>query len=170
MSKTQHAKDYATRAAILNSDSVQPDVPVEAVDVAKGIESGIALVENVIETEPPTASVKQALQDEAFMAQRVEVVFADPSNESEPQFIECTVNGIYFSARRGEQRHVPRSHLAVIARSKNHRVTQQKITLPDGSMGYKEAVVPQPMYPFSVVHDPAGARGLTWLRQVMQGT
>lgn len=171
MSKTsQQARDHALRAAILSSDSVQPDVPAEDVDIAKGAASGLAFVENAIETEPPTANVKKALADEAFMAQRVEVAFADPANENEPQFVECTVNGIYFSARRGETRAVPRSHLAVIARSKQHRVSQQKVTLADGSMAYKEKVVPQPMYPFSVLSDPAGARGVTWLRQVMQAT
>ena len=104
------------------------------------------------------------------MQDMIEVVFADPASEFEPQFVEAGVNGEKICIRRGDTARIKRCHLAVIAGAKTERLAQKKITLPDGSMGYEERSVLQPVYPFQVIHDPAGAKGITWLRQAMQAS
>jgi hypothetical protein len=161
------AKTY-TRAKI-STDSVQLDQPTDVVNHGLVAETGIALSGAGIETEGPTQNVKAALSEEQFMQNMLEVSFAEAGNENEHQFVEGGVNGERFCFRRGgDTVKIKRSHLAVIASAKQERLKQTKITLPDGSMGYEERMVLQPVYPFQVVYDPAGARGITWIRQLMQ--
>lgn len=159
------------RKGAQDSRDVAFDNPTERVDLARGAASGIALVDTVagIETEPPTASVKAALEDERFMAEKVDILLHAPGSEDEHQFCEVTVNGQPFCLRRDGETvwSVPRAHVAVIAAAKTQRLVQKKITAADGSMGYEEKAVLQALYPFQVVSDP-NPKGPAWLRQVVQ--
>ncbi len=160
-----------TRRAQLDSTDIDLDTPSTDVDHGLVKDQGLALVGGTagIETEGPTASVKAALADEKFMAEFVEAQFHDPATEHDPQFVEGGVNGERFCFARDSNRtyKVRRSHLGVIASAKMERLVQRRITLPDGSMGYEEKMVLQPLYPFSVIYD-ANPKGGTWLRQVLQ--
>jgi hypothetical protein len=161
------AKIYK-RVAIA-SENVEFDTPSQDVDHGRVRETGIALPDaRGIEIEPPTRNVAEALSNEAFMQQMLEVTFADPGNENEHQFVEGGLNGEKFCFRRGDTVKVKRCHLAVIANAKQERLKQTKVTAADGSMGYEERMVLQPVYPFQVTYDPAGQRGISWVRQVLQ--
>lgn len=163
------AKTQYTRRAVIATENVRLDQPSQDVDHSLVKTTGIALPDaRGVEGEPPTGNVVQALRDESFMRDTIEVTFAEPGNEWEPQYVEVGVNGEKFCARRGDTVSIKRCHLAVVAAAKQTRVKQDKITLPDGSMGYRELSVLQPVYPFQVLSDPAGQSGLTWLRQIMQ--
>lgn len=156
--------------AILSTDGVKLDTPSQDVDHGLVKATGMALADAAgIENEPDTAKVRKALSEEQFMAQAVDIILHEPGDsENEHRFCECTVNGEYICLPRdGNQHTVKRYHLAVIAAAKVQKLSQTKITHPDGSMGYKEKATLHPVYPFSVVHDPNPA-GVTWLRQIMQ--
>lgn len=173
MSKTpeiqrRDAPSIGPRATGLESQRVEPDVPVQDVDHSRVAKTGIAL-DNArgIELDPFTPNTKKLFEDERFMAERIEVMLADPGNEDEHQFAEITVNGERVCIRRGETGIMKRCHLAVLAGAKTQRLVQTKITNPDGSMGYQEKFVLRPIYPFQVVNDP-NPKGALWLRQLLQ--
>lgn len=163
-------KTIITKRATLDSENVALDTPAQDVDHNLVRTTGIALADaQGIENEATVSSVKRALSEEQFMAERVQVILGSPQNDSDHQFCEVTVNGEYVCLRRdGETAYdVKRAHLGVIASAKVQRLVQKKITLPDGSMGYEERAVLQPLYPFQVLSDP-NPRGVTWLRQMLQ--
>lgn len=154
---------------LIATESIELDQPTQDVDHSRVAATGIALSGAAgIETEAPTRNVAQALQDERFMHDILEVTFAEPADENEPQFVEAGVNGEKICVLRGSTARLKRCHVAVIAAAKQERLKQVKVTAPDGSMGYQEQMVLKPVYPFQVLHDPAGAKGVTWLRQIMQ--
>jgi hypothetical protein len=147
-----------------------PEVPIaqpekfSIEDTAKGknpVQDGSG-----IELEPVVS--KAALDEEYFYRMPIEVHLHDPADESEAAFAEVRVNGELRTMLRGETYTIPRSHVAVLAQAKAQRMMQKKIVNPDGSMGYEERMVTRLAYPFSVVHDPAGAKGADWLRQLLK--
>jgi hypothetical protein len=155
---------------ILSTDKVKLDTPVQEVNHDLVKTTGVALPDAAgIEGEPDTPRVKKALEDEKFMAEMIEIQVHEPGDsENEHRYCEVTVNGDYRCIPRDGQVHrVKRYHVAVIASAKVQRLRQEKVTAADGSMGYKETAVMQPLYPFSVIHDPNPA-GVTWVRQLMQ--
>jgi hypothetical protein len=121
-----------------------------------------------IETEGPTANIKQALSEEAFMAERLTIALHSPQTEDDPMYVQGGVNGELFSLFRDEnvQHEVKRSWLAVIAQARTGRLKQVAIRNSDGSRGYSETIVSLPAYPFSVIHDP-NPRGPSWLRRIL---
>lgn len=108
-----------------------------------------------------------ALDQEAFMRDELEVYFNEPGNENEPAFVEVNVNGDYRLAVRGDTVKLRRYHVAVLANAKQSRVRQRKIVQPDGSMGFQEENVLALSYPFQVMHDPNPKQGAPWLRQLL---
>lgn len=109
-----------------------------------------------------------ALDQEAFMRDEMEVILMEPGNENDAQFTEINVNGDYrLLMRNGEPQRCRRYHVAVLAQAKQSRVRQKKIVQPDGSMGYQEENVLSLTYPFQVAHDPNPKRGAAWLRQML---
>jgi hypothetical protein len=105
------------------------------------------------------------LEREAFMAQVLEVQLQEAGSEDENQYAEINVNGDYKIIRRGDIGMLKRYHVAVLAQAKEQRLQQKKIVAPDGSMAYEERLVSRQTYPFTVIHDPAGRKGIDWLRQ-----
>jgi hypothetical protein len=151
----------------IDSTNVDIEGATQNVDISQAVRTGIALDDAAgIETEP-VFSTKQ-LDDEAFMHQPLEIHMHEAASEDEPQFAEVTVNGVYRLIVRGQIATVPRAHVAVLANAKQQRLVQTKIVNPDGSMGYQEKAVLRLVYPFSVIHDPAGKRGSDWLRQLLR--
>lgn len=120
-----------------------------------------------MEVEQAKMPTPTELNHEQFMAQELLVHLLDGA-EDEAQFVEVTVNGDYRCGRRGEEITLRRSHVEVLAQSKELILRQKKVTNPDGSMGYEEKMVSRLTYPFSVLHDPAGKRGSDWLRMQLK--
>lgn len=109
-----------------------------------------------------------ALDQEAFMRDELEVMFSEPAGEHEPSFVEVNVNGDYRMAVRGDTVKLRRYHVEVIANAKQSRVRQRKIVNPDGSMGFQEENVLSLTYPFQIVHDPNPRQGAPWLKKLLQ--
>jgi len=108
------------------------------------------------------------IDNEVFMRDELEVMFAEPNNENEASFVEVNVNGDYRMVIRGETAKLRRYHIAVLAQAKQSRVRQRKITNPDGSMGFQEENVLSLTYPFQVMHDPNPKQGVPWLKQLLK--
>lgn len=108
-----------------------------------------------------------ALDQEAFMRDELEVFFQEPNNENEASFVEVNVNGDYRMVIRGNTAMLRRYHVAVLAQAKQSRVRQRKIVNPDGSMGFTEENVLALTYPFQVMNDPNPKQGVPWLKKML---
>lgn len=133
-------------------------------DTAVNLDKG-----EVLAVEGASANdIAKLAADESFASDMLEVVFAD-ANENESPVAEVTVNGIYHCYPRNSQavHNVPRAAVEVLARSKFMRISTEKRLQPDRS----EEMVPiakySACYPFTVVRDPAGAKGSAWLRGIL---
>jgi hypothetical protein len=124
-----------------------------------------------IEIDTDKVISTDALDQEAFMRDEIEIVLMEPGNESDPMFAEVNVNGDYrLLFRNGEPQKCRRFHLAVLAQAKQSRVRQKKIVAADGSMGFAEENVLSLTYPFQVTHDPHPKQGAPWLKKLLQQT
>lgn len=108
-----------------------------------------------------------AIDQEAFMRDELEVFFQEPNNENEASFVEVNVNGDYRMVVRGNTAKLRRYHVAVLAQAKQSRVRQKKIVNADGSMGFAEENVLALTYPFQVMHDPNPKQGVPWLKKML---
>lgn len=120
-----------------------------------------------IEIDTDRVISTDALDQEAFMRDELEVFFNEPNNENEASFVEVNVNGDYRMVIRGNTAKLRRYHVAVLAQAKQSRVRQRKIVSPDGSMGFQEENVLALTYPFQVMHDPNPKQGVPWLKQLL---
>lgn len=119
-----------------------------------------------IDTDPVIST--DALDQEAFMRDELEIILMEPQNENDAQFCEVNVNGDYrLLMRNGEPQKLRRYHVAVLAQAKQSRVRQKKIVNQDGSMGFQEENVLSLTYPFSVSHEPNPKHGAPWLRKML---
>lgn len=123
------------------------------------------LVEATVGLDKPLAKLAE---EERFMNEMIEVYFAEPVNEDiETPVVEVTVNGKYFYCRRGETRSIPRYALEVLARSKFMRVKTERKLDHEGAETMVPKITYSPCYPFQVIMDPSGKRGVEWLRAIM---
>lgn len=156
-----------TKSSMIDSTEIDIDNGTVAMSIANTAKGSNPLLDSSIVTEPVYATAQ--LDEEAFMAQPVDVMLLEPSNESEPQFAEVTVNGNYrLLPRDGNVITIPRTHVGVLCDAKIQRVTQRKVVTSDGSMGYEEQVKTALAYPFSVISDPSGAKGAEWLKKKLR--
>jgi hypothetical protein len=121
-----------------------------------------------IEIDTDKVISTDALDQEAFMRDELEVFFSEPVNENEAAFVEVNVNGDYRMVVRGNTAVLRRYHVAVLANAKQSRVRQRKIVQTDGSMGFQEENVLSLTYPFQVMHDPNPKVGVPWLKKILQ--
>lgn len=121
-----------------------------------------------IEIDTDRVISTDALDQEAFMRDELEVFFNEPGNEHEPAFVEVNVNGDYRMVIRGNTATLRRYHVAVLANAKQSRVRQKKIVNNDGSMGFQEESVLSLTYPFQVMNDPNPKQGIPWLKKLLQ--
>jgi hypothetical protein len=130
---------------------------VEAAQGGKGIEID---TDRVISTD--------AIDQEVFMRDELEVFFNEPQNENDAAFVEVNVNGDYRLVVRGQTATLRRYHVAVLANAKQSRVRQRKVVAADGSMGFREENVLSLTYPFQVMNDPTPKLGIPWLKKMLQ--
>ena len=124
----------------------------------------------IIDVESPTtADFGAVVSEEAFAHQELEVYFPEPADENDFQFVDIKVNELPRKVfkRIGQTMRLKRCEVEVLARSKIARVRTDRRVLPDGSETMEPKISYHPVYPFSVVHDPAGGRGVSWLKTIM---
>jgi hypothetical protein len=110
----------------------------------------------------------EQLDTEKFMCDEMEIVLLEAATENDPQFCEVNVSGDYrLLMRNGEPQRVKRYHVEALARAKQSRVKQEKVTAPEGSQGYRETNVLSLTYPFQVMNDPNPKVGGPWLRKLL---
>ncbi len=143
------------------------DVAIDNAVKTSSIEDTAAgRVDNAGIVTEPIGSIDLTM--EAFMAQPIDVMLMEPSDENEPQYAEVTVNGIYkLIPRDGNTYTIPRSHVEALCNAKPQRISQKKVVVGD-EMIYQEHKRTGFAYPFSVVADPSGSRGHEWLRSKLK--
>ena len=144
-------------------DSNEVDMVGGGIESAAEAKSGRGIeidIDRVISTD--------AIDQEAFMRDELEVFFNEPGNEHEASVVEVNVNGDYRMVVRGNTAKMRRYHVAVLAAAKQSRVRQKKIVAPDGSMGFQEESVLSLTYPFQIMNDPNPRQGVPWLKKLLQ--
>lgn len=144
-------------------DSNETDMIGGGVETVAAAQSGKG-----IEIDTDRVISTDAIDQEAFMRDELEVFFNEPNNEHDPAFVEVNVNGDYRMVVRGNTATLRRYHVAVLANAKQSRVRQRKIVAPDGSMGFQEENVLSLTYPFQVMNDPNPKQGIPWLKKLLQ--
>jgi hypothetical protein len=140
----------------------------EDVEIVNKVQSAAEATKGGHEIDTDRVLSTDALDEEAFMRDEMEIILMEPGNENDAQFCEVNVNGDYrLLMRNGEPQKLRRYHVAVLAQAKQSRVRQKKIVNPDGSMGFQEENVLSLTYPFSVSHDPNSKQGAPWLRKML---
>jgi hypothetical protein len=143
-------------------------VSSEDVEIVNKVQPAAEATKGGHEVDTDRVLSTDALDEEAFMRDEMEVILMEPGNENDPQFCEVNVNGDYrLLMRNGEPQKLRRYHVAVLAQAKQSRVRQKKIVNQDGSMGFQEENVLSLTYPFSVSHDPNPKQGAPWLRKML---
>jgi hypothetical protein len=106
------------------------------------------------------------IETERFMAQMIDVVVHDSSDETDDDFIIVQVNGRTQAFLRNTVQRVRRYFVEALARSKRTTYKQRL----DDRLGEAVVNVMNPRhvlnYPFTVVSDP-DPRGVPWLQQVL---
>ena len=144
-------------------DSNEVDMVGGGIESAAEAKSGRGIeidIDRVISTD--------AIDQEAFMRDELEVFFNEPGNEHEASVVEVNVNGDYRMVVRGNTAKMRRYHVAVLAAAKQSRVRQKKIVASDGSMGFQEESVLSLTYPFQIMNDPNPRQGVPWLKKLLQ--
>ncbi len=126
----------------------------------------VAHEDGVIEsvTEPIMSDHTQQL---LFMEDPITIQLHDPQDNNPEPVVPVGVNGKVLYLQRGQQHTIARKFVEVLARARRVNYTTQDAVTPDGSrtMVLRSATTLQ--YPFTVIHDPAGAVGIEWLRAIM---
>lgn len=159
MSKTQPT---SIRKELVNSDDITLDEVQPNLEVAKdrGVEGEVVV--------PVERDINKLMKVDAFYAEKVLVAFAEPQNENESPYVEANVNGYVFCHKRDMQPvEIPRIVLEYIARAKTMRVRTERKVMQDGSETMVPKISYSPDYPFTVLHDPSGKRGVEWLKTVL---
>lgn len=76
-------------------------------------------------------------------------------------------DGIVQRFRRGTEQKVKRKFIEVLARQKVTTYTQEK-TQTDGVDDIINIPHTALLYPFAILHDPAGAKGAAWLKGILE--
>lgn len=168
------AQAQASQINTLPKTELQPGPEADDRDIVAGTtaidhgRAGIPLSGLIDEVDRDLVMDPSKLEFERFMNQIITIHCHDAGAPEDPLVAEVTVNGVYRLVVRGQTADIPRCHAEVMARAKYMRVVQAKTVQPDGSIGFVEKAVLKHMYPFSVLHDPAGRRGADWVRQLFQ--
>ena len=161
---------------VTNSAERKPGLASGEVDMSRGVQT-FSMEDTAQGRNPLTAEMNidvvgkvssDALEQERFMAEMLEIQLAEASSEEENQYAEITVNSSYRMLRRGDAGMFPRSHVAILAQAKEMRLKQTKVVAADGSMAYEERLISRQTYPFTVIHDPSGRKGSDWLRAMLK--
>jgi len=139
---------------------------LESLSQLNGAEAKPLIVESDQPLEPILAAegLDKLAEDEKFMAEIVEVVIAETTDENLPDHIVLNVNGTNQPIFRGVATKIKRCYLEVLARCKETKYTQVR----DPNQPDRTDLRPRTAhaYPFTVVSD-RNPRGGSWLKSVM---
>jgi len=101
-----------------------------------------------------------------FMEDPVTVIVHPSSDKFAKPYIELFVNGIRQNVARNQPQVIKRKYVETLARMK---LTTYVSETPIENGEVRNVLIPSTglIAPFSVVHDPAGARGAAWLTEIL---
>jgi hypothetical protein len=101
------------------------------------------------------------------MEDLITIQLHDPQDNNPEPIVPVGVNGKVLYLQRGRQHTIARKFVEVLARARRVNYTTQDAVTPDGSHTMVMRSTTTLQYPFTVIHDPAGAVGIEWLRSIM---
>jgi len=149
--------------------------PVMGLDPRASLEAkGVPVMQDIGDLINEVGSVlhsdrkaSQLIKEEEFFNEICTVLVHPSTNENDAPSFVLNVNGINQPVCRGVPTPMKRKYLEVLARMKETRYSQPVRNPQNPEPG--NALIPRTAwaYPFSVQHDPSGARGARWLEAVM---
>lgn len=116
--------------------------------------------------DPEFKAKQETLQ---FYAQMLDISIGPTTDEDAMDFFSISVNGRSYIFEYGKDyTNVPRYIVAGLAAARPAHYDNQHYVDSNGVRGYRYPMKRGLRYPFSVTHDPAGARGREWLRFELQ--
>lgn len=106
-------------------------------------------------------------QQLAFMEEQVTIQLHDPQDNNPEPIVPVGVNGKVLYLRRGQQHTLPRKYIEVLARARRVNYRTEEGRAADGSMTTILKATTTMQYPFTVIHDPSGDKGIEWLKRIM---
>lgn len=106
-------------------------------------------------------------QQLAFMEEQVTIQLHDPQDNNPEPIVPVGVNGKVLYLRRGQQHTLPRKYIEVLARARRVNYRTEEGRAADGSMTTVLKTTTTMQYPFTVIHDPSGDKGIEWLKRIM---
>lgn len=112
--------------------------------------------------------VRAKVEIERFMREKLVIRISEVSDELQDQSFSIWVNGEAHSFIRGRTfKDVPRYVVEGLARAKPTAYSYKEVER-DGVRGVEYRTHTGLRYPFQVIHDPSGERGINWLDRVLQ--
>lgn len=124
--------------------------------------------------DPPTVEAVDGPLDHEhvkalqFMEDVLTVMVHDSTNENDEPIPAVWNDGRAQYFIRGQQQEVKRKFVEVLARLKLTRYTQKLTKDALGNDTYINVPHTALRHPFSVIYDPAGAKGADWLKKVLK--
>ena len=103
----------------------------------------------------------------AFMEEQVTIQLHDPQDNNPEPIVPVGVNGKVLYLQRGQQHTLPRKYIEVLARARRVNYRTEEGRAADGSMTTVLKTTTTMQYPFTVIHDPSGDKGIEWLKRIM---
>lgn len=103
---------------------------------------------------------------EAFMAEKLEIIVAKDRDPNATPMVQVGVNGRMKLIHRGVRTLIARSYVERLIRANSVAIHQDTKAVKDPDVFNRLERTSGPDYPFSVLHDPSGAKGRAWLESV----
>lgn len=111
---------------------------------------------------------KDKLESLRFMEDELEIVVADTTDPTAERIVEVWNDGVPQRFERNLKQKVKRKYVEVLARAKVTRHSNEKYKDGEGHDAYRYPSHTALRYPFTVIYDPAGDKGRTWLESVLR--
>lgn len=107
---------------------------------------------------------------EKFMQDKLTLEVHTSTDPNAPPLAPVGVNGrLVWFVRGMRYKNVPRCYVEILARSQSRRFQKsEQVRDPSADVQMRTMSRQAHDYPFSVSHDPAGARGQQWLERVIR--
>lgn len=107
------------------------------------------------------------MEELAFMEQVVTIVVADTDDEAQQPVPVAINDGIRQAFIRGIPLEVKRKFVEILGRCKKTGYTNVRYINEQGDESYKAVPHTTLMYPFQILQDPAGLKGMEWLKRIL---
>lgn len=159
--KELHAPDFA-------DEGVAAEVDFETAHL--NTLQGAVIVASAKEAEREWGKANDIGAADEFMRDRLTIEVHTSTDPNAPPMAPVGVNGRMVWFMRGMRyKNVPRAFVEILARSQSRRFQRsEQVRDPSADVQMRTMSRQAHDYPFSVLHDPRGARGEQWLARVIR--